>query len=133
MAKTHTAQIAELRALLDEQAADMADLHDRLGQIEAERANSAAQYASFLPLIMPGTFLGDLITKVQNSENPDDVEDIVRGAVEDSLEDMVGHLLEGVTQRVHALAEGHGINPTPKPNLYTLYMKGFNRYLEAQS
>lgn len=120
MAKTHAARFAELEATLASLVDVNTALTKRVIALEEESQNIEKLFDLFSTFLEPGTPVGEMISECLT--NPDDADEIIREAFSDLL-DVVGAQIK---QNISAMAEGHGINPTPKPTLYAEIMKGFH-------
>jgi hypothetical protein len=119
--KTLTERVTVLEAALEEREKKIDSLEKRVAVLEGERESFDEFIDVFKPLLAPGTTVGDLVA--QCLANPENVDDIVGEALSAAFDG----LADAVEQNIHAVAEGHGINPKPKPSLYAAMMKGFNQ------
>lgn len=120
--KTLTERVTALEAALEEREKKIDSLEKRVAVLEGERESFDEFIDVFKPLLAPGTSVGDLVA--QCLANPENVDDIVGEALSAAFDG----LADAVEQNIHAVAEGHGINPRPKPSVYSRYMRGFHRY-----
>lgn len=106
----------------------LSDARERVESIEMEweqLGNALAPLLPLLPLLRPGSPVGDLLAEA--AESPENTDEIIAEVMATVMESM----MEGVAQHAASIVESHGLNPRPAPTLYASYMKGFNANMKV--